>query len=143
MDCSMPLQPGGDVIVPGRPPAKFRMPDDSSVVFCASSKLHAHKMKSTSSGDVTIISAYGKIVENKYTNMGEVTHIRLKKADDVEDFFEVDGDQFCRDKECPWVCPWPFIISNWDHIDGVRLDCCSEPGFWCQCPLKLLPESSK
>jgi len=92
-----------------------------------------------SSGEVTIILAYTLVVENEYTNMEKVTHIRLKKASDDEDFFKVGDDQFCRDKKCPWVCPWPYIISDWDDIDGVRLDCCREHVFWCACLLKLLP----
>jgi len=100
------------------------------VDFRSGSFLYAKK----ESGSVTKILAYTSLVDGVYGDPREVTHLKTKAIGDKVDNMGVTVN----DADCPWTVEFPYVVSDWSK-GHVRIDCHSDPGFWCQLPENMLP----
>ena len=105
--------------VDGRPPV-IHMQDPGITLFCASSKLFAY-MNTTD--NTTTIMAHTRRVGGKFADLQEVVRVGANVEGDIK---------------VPWVCPWPYTITDWSR-EHVRVDSEEDPSFWCVLTGDLLP----
>jgi len=107
------------ICVDGRPPL-IHMQDHSITLYNPSSKLFASL---NTTDNKTTIMAYTRRVGGKFDELQEVFVITAN----VE-----------RDIKMPWVCPWPYTITDWSR-KHVRVDSMENASFWCVVKSDLLP----
>jgi len=121
------------------------MQDDGVHVFHRASKLYAEKLAGNT--NITIISAYKSCVDGKMTDLQEITRVRVKENGEWSPLpawvhkvlfndCKEDFDAVC---ECPWICPWPYIISDW-NAEKIRIESCTDNPFWCDVEKNMLAE---
>jgi hypothetical protein len=86
-------------------------------------------------------------VEGKQTNRQEITRVELNKNGEFlapapwvrQALFNNSEEDFKSLCNCPWICPWPYVINHWDS-DTVRVESSVDMSFWCDMPTNMLAE---
>ena len=129
-------------LVKGRPPSST-MHDAGVENFHPGSKIYAEKL--TANTNITIISAYR--LDRKLTDLQEITRVRAKENGEwsplpawvhetLSNECKEEFDAVC---ECPWICPWPYVISDW-NAEKIRIESCTDNPFWCDVEKNMLAE---
>jgi len=121
------------------------MHDAAIHVFHPGSKIYAEKLKANS--NITIVSAYTSCVDGKLIDLQEITRVRVKETGEwstlpawvheaLSSECKEEFDAIC---SCPWICPWPYVISDW-NAEKIRIESCTDDPFWCDVEKNMLAE---